>query len=100
LPGVEQVAWIQWVPLANFSIGGPVWIDGQPPRNGEQAFTAMWASVDADYFAASKVPIVDGRSFDGRDSATGKRVVIVNETLARHFWRNQIAIGRSLVVSG
>ena len=100
LPGVEQAAWIQWVPLANLSMGGPVWVDGQPPRTGEQAFTAMWASVDADYFAVSRVPIVDGRSFDGRDSATGKPVVIVNETLARRFWPNQIAIGRSLVVSG
>jgi predicted permease len=100
LPGVKQAAWIQWVPHANLSMGGPVWIDGQPPRTGEQAFTALWASVDADYFAASKVPIVDGRSFDGRDSATGKPVVIVNETLARRFWPNQIAIGRSLVVSG
>jgi len=100
LPGVERAAWIQWVPLANLSMGGPVWIDGQPPRTGEQAFTALWASVDADYFAASKVPLVDGRSFDGRDSATGKPVVIVNETLARHFWPDQIAIGRSLVVGG
>jgi hypothetical protein len=78
--------------------GGPVWIDGQPPRAGEPAFLAWWASVDADYFATGKIAIVDGRSFDGRDVEAGRRVVIVNETLARHFWPNQSAIGRSLVV--
>ena len=72
LPGVEQAAWIQWAPLATVSEGGPVWIDGQPPRTGEQAFSAMWASVDADYFATTRISLVDGRSFDGRDIDTGK----------------------------
>jgi len=100
LPGVEQAAWIQWGPLATVSEGGPVWIDGQPPRTGEQAFSAMWASVDADYFATTRISLVDGRSFDGRDIDTGKQVAIVNQTVARHFWPNQSAIGRSLVVRG
>jgi predicted permease len=100
LPGVEQAAWIEWLPLSNLIDSGPVWIDGQPPRTGEQVFSAMWATVDSDYFAASKVAIVDGRSFDGRDTEAGRPVVIVNETLARHFWPNQSAIGRVLVVRG
>lgn len=100
LPGVEQAAWVQWLPISNLTDGGPVWVDGQPPRTGEQAFSAMWASVDADYFATSKVPIVDGRSFDGRDTEAGRQVVIINETLARHFWPSQSAIGRSLVIRG
>ena len=100
LPGVEQAAWIQWAPLATVSEGGPVWIDGQPPRTGEQAFSAMWASVDADYFATTRISLLDGRSFDGRDIDTGKQVAIVNQTVAHHFWPNQSAIGRSLVVRG
>ena len=50
------------------------------------------------YFSTSKVAIVDGRSFDDRDVRTARQVVIVNETLASHFWPNQSAIGRSLVV--
>jgi predicted permease len=100
LPGVEQAAWIQWLPLASLIDSGPVWIDGQPPRTGEQAFSAMWATVDPDYFATSKVAIVDGRPFDGRDTEAGRPVVIVNETIARHFWPNQGAIGRTLVVRG
>jgi macrolide transport system ATP-binding/permease protein len=100
LPGVEQAAWIEWLPLSNVIDSGPVWIDGQPPRTGEQTFSAMWATVDSDYFATSKVAIVDGRSFDGRDTEAGRQVVIVNETLARHFWPNQSAIGRVLVVRG
>ena len=98
LPGVEQAGWIQWVPLSSFGESGSVWVDGRPPRAGEQAFMAMSAAVDAEYFSTSKVAIVDGRSFDDRDVRTATQVVIVNETLASHFWPNQSAIGRSLVV--
>ena len=36
LPGVEQAAWTEWAPLATVSEGGPVWLDGQKPRTGEQ----------------------------------------------------------------
>jgi predicted permease len=100
LPGVEQAAWTEWAPLATVSEGGPVWIDGQPPRTGEQAYMAALASVDVEYFTASKVTILDGRSFDGRDVKTERQVAIVNETLASHFWPNQSAIGRSLVIRG
>jgi predicted permease len=100
LPGVEQAAWTEWAPLATVSEGGPVWIDGQPPRTGEQAYMAALASVDPEYFTASKVTILDGRSFDARDVKTERQVAIVNETLATHFWPNQNAIGRALVVRG
>jgi predicted permease len=100
LPGVEQAAWIEWAPLATVSEGAPVWIDGQPPRTGEQAFMAASASVDADYFTASQVSILEGRAFDARDAETARQVAIVNETLASHFWPNQSAIGRSLVIRG
>jgi predicted permease len=97
---VEQASWIQWVPLASVSASGPVFVDGQPPRTGEQTFLAAWASIDTDYFATSRIAIADGRSFDGRDIESGRPVVIVNETLARHFWPNQSAIGRFLMVRG
>jgi predicted permease len=100
LPGVEQAAWTEWAPLATVSEGGPVWLDGQRPRTGEQAFMAASASVDADYFSTSRVTILEGRAFEDRDVKTGRQVAIVNQTLASHFWPNQSAIGRSLVYRG
>jgi predicted permease len=100
LPGVEQAAWIEWAPLATVSEGAPVWLEGRPPRTGEPSFMAASAAVGADYFAASQVAILEGRRFDGRDANGSREVAIVNETLASHFWPNQSAVGRSLVVRG
>jgi predicted permease len=44
-------------------------------------------------------PLVAGRGFDSRDSATGAKTVIINESLARAHWPNESAVGRSIDVS-
>jgi hypothetical protein len=41
---------------------------------------------------------VQGRAFDGGDSATGARTAIVNESLARTYWPNETALGRRIDV--
>jgi predicted permease len=43
-----------------------------------------------------RIPIVRGRYFDSRDTATAPPVVIVDERLAQRFWPGRDAIGRRL----
>ena len=50
------------------------------------------------YFETLGIGMVEGREFDRRDSATGARVAIVNETLARHFWPDGGAVGRVMTL--
>jgi predicted permease len=100
LPGVERAAWIEWAPLATVSEGGPIWLENQPPRAGEQPPMAAVARVDPGYFATAHIPIVEGRTFTDRDDGSVEPVAIVNQTLATQFWPNQNAIGRSFVVQG
>jgi len=47
------------------------------------------------YFEALRMPLVAGRSFDGRDTKTGPAVAIVNQTLARRFFPNLNPLGRT-----
>ena len=42
------------------------------------------------------IPIVQGRAFEPADAAASGRVAIVNETLARTYWKDQDPIGRRL----
>jgi ABC-type antimicrobial peptide transport system permease subunit len=39
---------------------------------------------------------LEGRFFDGRDSADAPQVVIINETMARMFWRGQSPLGHRI----
>ena len=50
-------------------------------------------SVSPDYFRALGIPLRGGRSFTPRDDARAPRVVILNESAARHFFGDRNPIG-------
>jgi predicted permease len=62
---------------------------GDPAR----AYLTSTTAIGAGYFKALGVDLIEGREFDARETATGQRAVIVNETLARHFWPSGGALG-------
>jgi putative ABC transport system permease protein len=53
-------------------------------------------SVMANYFETMGIPIVRGRAFEPADAAAAGSVAIINETLARTFWKDQDPLGRRL----
>jgi predicted permease len=52
--------------------------------------------VSTDFFRTLNVPVLQGRAFDSRDSATSPWVVIVNQSMARKYWPDSNPIGRYL----
>ena len=77
----------------------PYGLPGVAAVSREDAAGAQLISVDDGYFAALRVPIVSGRTFDARDDSAGRPVVIVNETLARQAWPGQPAVGKQLLLA-
>ena len=53
-----------------------------------------------DYFKTMGIPVVRGRSFTEADTADSRRVVIVNQTMAKRFWPNGDAIGKHIRFTG
>jgi putative ABC transport system permease protein len=58
------------------------------------AIVDYYQFVMSDYFMTMGIPIVAGRGFDATDTASGGRVVIVNETLANRLWKGRDPIGQ------
>jgi predicted permease len=56
--------------------------------------------VGPKYFATVGIPMAAGREFTAQDDRASKRVVIVNETLARHYGGSQAAIGKLISTGG
>jgi predicted permease len=100
MPGVENAGWAQWIPMTTVTDAAPVWLESRPPKPDEAPASAAAARVDPSYFAAARIPVVEGRAFTDRDDANAMPVAIVNQTLVNQFWPNQSAIGRFLVVEG
>jgi len=93
VPGVEAAGVTTYLPLA----GGARFIYFCPEGLACQGIgkdpTAALRLVSADYFAAVRTPVLKGRVFSERDTNTAPPVLVINQTLADHYWPGQDPIG-------
>ncbi|HKH70032.1 MAG TPA: ABC transporter permease [Vicinamibacterales bacterium] len=94
LPGVVSAGATTVVPLRGFYQSGVIIAEGYVPKPGEPAVATVRATVTPGYFEAAGTALVRGRYFDDREMAESTRSVIVDESLARRFWRDEDPIGR------
>jgi putative ABC transport system permease protein len=93
LPGVVAVS--ASTTLFSGRARGNFSIEGYIPGPDEQMTTHKeW--VTSDYFHTVGLAIKQGRGFGPEDSANSRRVSVINETMARRYFRNQNPIGKRL----
>jgi predicted permease len=68
-----------------------------PQETREQLKRIDNQQVSPGYFETLGIPLVSGRDFGPGDA--GRPVIVVNETVARH-WEHNDAVGKTLVVAG
>lgn len=91
LPGVEHVALSSAAPLSRGSRRG-FFVDGYQRRPGED-MELPYNTITPGYFETMRIPLLAGRLFDDRDTASSRRVVLVNEVFARRYFGGN-AVGR------
>jgi putative ABC transport system permease protein len=99
IPGVDVAAGSRVIPHDGRSTirpPGPITLDGQGRPEQERNPLVRGIVITRDYFRASGIPLIAGRSFEERETQAYPRVAIVNETLARRFWPNADPIGQRL----
>jgi putative ABC transport system permease protein len=84
IPGVDGAADVSVVPVSGNGWNENIWIGGDEKRTAMSFFDR----VSPGYFAAMKTPVLAGRDFDSRDTATSPKVAIVNETFVRKYLHN------------
>jgi len=89
LPGVTAVSYTGRLPLMNGRSPDDITVDGATD------VSINYASVDVDYFAVLRLPLVQGRAFLRSDDERAQRVAVINETLAQRVWPDGSAIGRT-----
>jgi predicted permease len=94
LPGVKAAAVVSQLPASGSSSNSAFVADGYVTSKGEGLPLAWPSQVIGDYFAAAGIPLLRGRNFTLSDSPKSPLVVIVNRTLAQHFWPGQNPIGK------
>jgi putative ABC transport system permease protein len=56
--------------------------------------------ITPDFFSTMQSPILRGREFDDRDTASAPWVAVVNETAGRRIWPGKDPIGREFTLTG
>jgi predicted permease len=100
LPGVAVAGSVSNLPLAtrlgdlNFDI------EGREEAQGDVSPAADWQTVTPGYFDAMRIALVRGRGIEDTDDARAPGVVVINETAAGRYWRDEDPIGRRFLLGG
>jgi predicted permease len=96
LPGVQQVAIGNSQPVYGFNSSDSFVVEGRPEPPPDQYPEMFFEPVSNNYFAAFGVQLLRGRAFNNGDVADRPKVLIVNDSMAQHFWPNENPIGKRI----
>ena len=97
---MTEVPQVDSVALATYS--------GIPPQSGQQSVAEIPGRdtsgveapivqrISADYFLTMKIPLIQGRVWSDSESGGTPHVAVINQTMARAWWPDESAIGRSV----
>jgi macrolide transport system ATP-binding/permease protein len=100
VPVVEAVSLERYVPLwftGRWYQGTE--IEGYTPKPGEDMGIDS-NMVGPGYFHTLEIPMMAGRDFSEQDRAGAPPVIIVNQTMANHFWPGKDATGHRVKMQG
>jgi putative ABC transport system permease protein len=99
LPGVTTAGAITFLPLTGTAAATSFRaVDKPTPAYGDAPVTDVRV-IGGDYFAAMRIPLQRGRTFNSFDARPESRTLIVSEALARTMWPGEDPIGKQLSIN-
>jgi putative ABC transport system permease protein len=96
VPQVREVGAVSALPFLDTTGGtsAPIVIEGRPtpPPGSEPA--AFVTAATPEYFSAMRIPLIEGRRFEGHEDTTRPTVVLISHSFARQHWPNESPVGQ------
>jgi putative ABC transport system permease protein len=98
LPGVDEVGAVSYLPMSPIGVefDMPFSVEGLEATSPSQRPTAEYRGVFPAYFEAMGIRLVEGRLLDRLDGTDERKVVLINETVARRYFPNRSPIGQMI----
>lgn len=97
LPSVTSTSYTTVMPLNFQRSGTDIELPGSDQQGG---IPVQQMIVDPGYFDVLRIPLSSGRGFGSNDVTGSARVAVVNQTMARRFWTDGEALGRTFRMGG
>jgi len=94
LPGIQSAGISSTIPLTGLGWTSDFSVSGR--ARDDYATEVAHREVSEDYFGTMRVPLLRGRVFTSADQRGSERVVVINDVLARKYFRGQDPIGHRL----
>ncbi len=98
-PGIVAAGMINAAPATGRYPMTAYTVEGRPTDRWKPEF-AIFSIIFADYFRAMGIRLLEGRYFNTDDRSHSQPVVIVNESMAKHCWPGEQAVGKRMHVGG
>jgi predicted permease len=95
LPGVQSAAAVNSLPT-QLTMDLPFDVMGRASNRKDASGDEKYIPVTAHYFDALQVPVVAGRGLSDYDTARSAPVVVVNEQLARTYFKGENVVGQHI----
>jgi putative ABC transport system permease protein len=96
LPGVQSAGIASNIPLGGGTNDSVILAEGYAMSPGESLISPYNASISPGYLEAMGIPLKRGRFFTASDDERAPKVLIVDERLAKRFWKDQDPVGRRM----
>jgi putative ABC transport system permease protein len=93
IPGIETATIATGIPFAGGAFRRTVFLEGQDQTDRRAGTLVQINQIGPNYFETFGIRLVRGRGFDASDRPGGQTVIIINETMARMFWKDRDPIG-------
>ena len=85
VPSVQSAAVARDLPMSGTNPSMPIVVEGKNPDPVQGEIVTRYRAVGEDYFHTLQIPMLQGRAFNVRDTASAPAVAIVSESLARKY---------------
>lgn len=93
VPGIRMVAISSNATPPSNGWNTGIEIIGKPPKDDQKVRINF---VSPGYFSILRIPLAQGRFWDETENHNAARVVVINETMARHYFPDGSALGHSI----
>jgi predicted permease len=99
-PGIRQVGITTQLPFSGSNSSSVILPEGYSPPPGESLLSPFQTWIAGDYFQAMGIPLLEGRFFEPGDGEDDRRVIILDQWLAKRYFGDASPLGRRMLWGG
>ena len=94
VPGVRMVTAVLYAPMSGDSWNNGIRIEGRPEPPPKEDTGSGFTRITPDFFETIGAKMAMGRPITEEDTATTRKVAVINESFAKKFFKDQNPIGQ------